>query len=73
MLCSWSMAGQEQQKAEPGEVYRGKSFTMRVVKCWNSLPREVTDALLPSVCLCSGGVWTVPFVTCLKWSGSWIG
>ena len=37
------MAGQEQQKAEPGEVYRGKSFTMRVVKCCNIHPREVGD------------------------------
>lgn len=58
----------EWHKAVLGEVQTRKEkilycsfiLTMRVVKHWDRLPREVTDA---HVCQCSRGMWIMPSVT----------
>ena len=36
-------------KLKEGRFSLGKFFTMRMVKCWNRLPREVVDALFLEV------------------------
>jgi len=41
---------------------RKHSFTRRVVRCWNRLPRERRS--MPQACRRSKGVWAMPFPTC---------
>ena len=49
---------------------RGKLFTVRVVRCWNRLPRDVVDA--PSLEMIKArldGAWAA--WSSIKWGGWW--
>lgn len=45
----YKKAGQELFTGALGQMCRQKSFTMRVLRCWNSFPRDVLDAKTPKV------------------------